>query len=248
MKNLELKNLDILIDYGELVSIIGPTGCGKTVILKMICGRHKNDYIYIDSKPLINYNMQYKKNNIVCVFDDNIYNTNNPLDELKFYLRKLEISDSEINKRVEEFIEYFNLEEYRNSTFELMSISNRILFKILSLLIISPKLFCIDDLLTYLDKEQKIKILNYIKSNGITLISVVSNMEELILFDKVLVMNKGKKVIFDKTEKVLCNEELFRELNIELPFIYDINNMLKSYDLIKENHLIGKELVDLLWK
>ena len=42
--------------------------------------------------------------------------------------------------------------------------------------------------------------------------------------------------------------ELFKELGLALPFIYDLNNLLKSYELINEEHTIEKELVDLLWK
>ena len=66
--------------------------------------------------------------------------------------------------------------------------------------------------------------------------------------DKILIMNKGKKEIYDKTDIVLSKEDIFKELGLSLPFIYDINNLLKSYELINENHIVIKELVDLLWK
>ena len=61
-------------------------------------------------------------------------------------------------------------------------------------------------------------------------------------------MNKGRKEIFDSKEKVLDNENMFKKLGLSLPFIYVINNMLKSYDLIDDKHLVYKELVDILWK
>ena len=73
-------------------------------------------------------------------------------------------------------------------------------------------------------------------------------MEELLYMDKILIMNKGKKEIYDKIDIVLSKEEIFKELGLSLPFIYDINNLLKSYELINENHIVIKELVDLLWK
>ena len=135
-----------------------------------------------------------------------------------------------------------------NKNFINISTEDRIYIKILSLLIIVPSLFCIDDLLTYLELDRKIKILNYIKEKNITLLNVTSNMEELLYMDKILVMNKGKKEIFDKTEVVLDREDIFKDLGLSLPFIYDINNLLKSYELINDTHIIEKELVDLLWK
>lgn len=248
IKNIELRNLGININSGELVSIIGTNGSGKTVILRMLCGRFKNDNIFIDDKSINEYGIEYKRNSIACVFDDNIYNTDTPKKELEYYLNKLNIDDYTKKTRIKDFINYFKLNNILDEDFSFMSIENRIYIKILSLLIILPNLFCIDDLLTYLNKDKKIRILNYIKEKNITLLSVTSNMEELKLFDKILVVNKGKCVAFDKTEVILSNEDMFKELGLSLPFIYDINNMLKSYELINSNHIIEKELVDLLWK
>ena len=248
MNNITLKNLDVTFNSGELVSIIGPNGCGKTIILKMICGKVKNNNVLIDDKDLSLYSLDYKRNNIVCVFDDNIYNTEYVRDELIYYLNILELDNYDINNRLNDFIDYFKLDNIIDNSFIEISIENRIYIKILSLLIIVPSIFCIDDLLSYLNKDKRIKILNYIKERNIILLNVTSDMEELLLYDKILVMNKGRKEMFDKTEVVLKEDALFRELGLSLPFIYDINNMLKSYDLINESHYNNKELVDLLWK
>ena len=237
-----------MIDSGDLVSIVGPNGSGKTIIIKMLNGKIRNDSIFIDNKNIVDYDLNYKRNNIACVFDDNIYNSDMPRKELSYNLYRLGLSGDEINSRLNDFINYFKLDKIIDKDFNDLDIDSRIFIKILSLLIIKPELFCIDDLLTYLTNDKRIMILNYIKENNITFLNVTSNMEELVYFDKILILNKGKKVIFDKTEKVLDNEELFKELGLSLPFIYDLNNMLKSYDLISENHTNFKELVDLLWK
>ena len=248
MKNILLKHLDVGIDIGELIGIIGPNGCGKTILLKMLCGKFKNGNVFIDGKSIDSYDIEYKRNNIVCVFDDNIYMTNKPIEELKFYLKLLGISGKEIDSRLDNFINYFKLDNIVNKHFIELDIEKRIYIKILSLLIISPSIICIDDLFTYLSKDMKMKIFNYIKENNTTLISVTSDMEELLLYDKILIMNKGKKVEFDLTTSILKYENIFNELGLNLPFIYDINNMLKSYELIERDHLVYKELVDVLWK
>lgn len=246
--NINIKHLNINIKSGELVGVIGTNGCGKTILLKMICGKFRNDNIYINDKNINQYSLEYKKNNIVCVFDDNIYNTNNVFDELKYYLNKININELDIENRINDFIEYFKLNDIIEKEFIDLNIEERIYIKLLSLLIILPSLFCIDDLLTYLDLDKKIKILNYIKDKNITLINVTSNMEELLYMDNILIMNKGKKEIYDKTNIVLNKEDIFKELGLSLPFIYDINNLLKSYELVSDTHIIEKELVDLLWK
>lgn len=248
LKYIEIKHLNIRINKGELISVIGPNGSGKTYILNMLCNKIKTNDIYIDDRNINTYDIDYKKNNIVCVFDDNMYNTNNPKDELMFYLKKLNTGIDDIIEKIKEFNTYFNLDDLLNDDFNNMRIQDRVFVKILSLLIIKPLIFCIDDLLTYLDNEKKIKILNYIKERSITLISITSNMEELLLFDKCLVINKGKNILFDKTEEVLKNNNIFEKLGLSLPFIYDINNLLNSYDLTNDFFITQKELVDLLWK
>lgn len=248
MRNITLKHLDVTIENGELVGIIGPNGSGKSILLKMLCGRFKNDNIFIDGKCINSYDIDYKRNNIVCVFDDNIYKTNKPNFELKYYLSLLGVSEKEIDTRMDYFIHYFKLENIIDKKFIELDIEKRIYIKILSLLIIIPDIMCIDDLFTYLNKDLKMKIFNYIKENNITLISVTSDMEELLLFDKILVMNKGKREAYDLTTNVLRMENVFNDVGLNLPFIYDINNMLKSYELIDRDHLVYKELVDVLWK
>ncbi len=248
MEKIELKDLDISINSGELISIIGPNGSGKTLILKKLSGKIKTNDIYIDNININKYSLEYKQNNIICILNDTLFNTKTPKEELSYYLNKLNISKEEINNRLNNFIEFFDLENILNNLLINMNIEERFYIKILSLLIIIPNIVCVDNILTYLNKDKKMKILNYIKEKNMTLINVTSDMEELIYFDKILVINKGKKYLFDKTEKVLSNNTIFQELGLNLPFIYDINNLLKEYSLIKENHLIHKELVDLLWK
>jgi len=245
VKNLYLKNLDVKINLGDLIGIVGSNASGKTVLLKKIMGRIKNTDIYLDDKNINEYDIDFKKNNIVCVFDDNLYNCSNVYDELKYYLEKLNIFYEE---RINDFISYFMLNDIIDKDFIDLDTESRVYIKILSLLIINPLIICIDDLLTYLSLENKTKVLNYIKENNITLLNVTSNMEELLMVDKMLVLSKGEKVIFDKIENVLKDEDVFKENGFELPYIYELNSLLKSYQLINEEHVVYKELVNMLWK
>jgi len=176
----------------------------------MICGRIKNNYFYIDNKNVNYYSLDFKRNNIVCVFNDNIYNTNNVLDELKYYLKILKCND--IDERIKDFINYFKLDNIINYNFENLRIEDRIYVKLLSLLIIKPSIYCVDDLFTYLSLEKTMRILNYIKERNITLLSVESNMDNLIMYDKLLVLNKGQRELFDNTSTVLENEILINFL------------------------------------
>lgn len=247
MVNVSFKRYEVNVSSGELVSIIGANGSGKTTFIKRICGKLNNQDLFINNKSISEYSLDYKKHNIACVFSDNRYNTESFSLELEYYLVKLFDKD-ECRDRINYFIEYFNLDNIYNKKIIDLTNEDRVYLKILSLLIIKPIIFCIDDMLVYLSNEKKERILNYIKENDIILFSVISNMEEILKYDKVLVINKGEKELFDDVKNVLKDENLFKELGLSLPFIYDISNLLKSYDLIENDHIIEKELVDVLWK
>lgn len=247
MVNVNFKRYEVNVSSGELVSIIGANGSGKTTFIKRICGKLNNQDLFINNKSISEYSLDYKKHNIACVFSDNRYNTESFSLELEYYLVKL-FDKNECRDRINYFIEYFNLDNIYNKKIIDLTNEDRVYLKILSLLIIKPIIFCIDDMLVYLSNEKKERILNYIKENDIILFSVISNMEEILKYDKVLVINKGEKRLFDDVKNVLKDENLFKELGLSLPFIYDISNLLKSYDLIENDHIIEKELVDVLWK
>lgn len=247
MVNVSFKRYEVNVSSGELVSIIGANGSGKTTFIKRICGKLNNQDLFINNKSISEYSLDYKKHNIACVFSDNRYNTERFSLELEYYLVKL-CDKNECRDRINYFIEYFNLDNIYNKKIIDLTNEDRVYLKILSLLIIKPIIFCIDDMLVYLNNEKKERILNYIKENDIILFSVISNMEEILKYDKVLVINKGEKEVFDDVKNVLKDENLFKELGLSLPFIYDISNLLKSYDLIENDHIIEKELVDVLWK
>lgn len=247
MVNVSFKRYEVNVSSGELVSIIGANGSGKTTFIKRICGKLNNQDLFINNKSISEYSLDYKKHNIACVFSDNRYNTESFFLELEYYLVKLFDKD-ECRDRINYFREYFNLDNIYNKKIIDLTNEDRVYLKILSLLIIKPIIFCIDDMLVYLSNEKKERILNYIKENDIILFSVISNMEEILKYDKVLVINKGEKELFDDVKNVLKDENLFKELGLSLPFIYDISNLLKSYDLIENDHIIEKELVDVLWK
>lgn len=247
MVNVSFKRYEVNVSSGELVSIIGANGSGKTTFIKRICGKLNNQDLFINNKSISEYSLDYKKHNIACVFSDNRYNTERFSLELEYYLVKL-FDKNECRDRINYFIEYFNLDSVYDKKIIDLTNEDRVYLKILSLLIIKPIIFCIDDMLVYLNNEKKERILNYIKENDIILFSVISNMEEILKYDKVLVINKGEKELFDDVKNVLKDENLFKELGLSLPFIYDINNLLKSYDLIENDHIIEKELVDVLWK
>lgn len=104
------------------------------------------------------------------------------------------------------------------------------------------------DVLTYLDKDKKERIINYIKNKNITLINITSNEEEYLVNEYMIVLNNKMVALEGETLLVLEQEKILKRLGFSLPFAIDISLQLKAYGLIDNVFTNYKELVGELWK
>lgn len=104
------------------------------------------------------------------------------------------------------------------------------------------------DVLTYLDKEIKDKVINYIKKQNVTFINITSNEEEYLINEYMIVLNNRIVALEGETLLVLEQEKILKRLGFSLPFMIDISLQLKAYGLIDKVFINYKELVGELWK
>jgi len=217
--NIVLNNINLTLNPGEIISIIGSSGCGKTTLLKCISGLCDVNHgtIKINSKPI--HNLSPNKRNIGYVFQespllphlniiDNIVFNMNCFDEekLNFLLEKIQIKH--LKKRY---------------PYEISGGENQRIAVVRSL-IRNPDLFLLDEPFSNLDKltkeHTKELIFNIIKETNTTTMIVNHDIQDsLELSDRVLVLDKAKINMLDTPLKVysepsnLNTAKLFGELN-----------------------------------
>ena len=179
MEKLEIQEYNLNIKLDGVVNIIGLPASGKTYLLKKLINKIPSTDIFIDGQNIKNLPLDYLQKNIAVVFNDNKFNTEYAEEELIYYQDKLGISRDLSTEKIKNLAKYFNIEELLVSKINLLKENEKILIKILSLLIINPSILGIDNLLTYLTIENKMKLLKYAKENNITILSVTNNKEEL---------------------------------------------------------------------
>ncbi len=249
MNLLEVKSMNVSLELnGIITSVIGPTNSGKTTLLKKLCHILPNNDICIDGVGIKEYDMTFLKNNIVVVFDDNEYNSEYVSEELYFNLHGLGYRLDEINKKIDEIAAYFKVSDLLDREIRSLTMEERILIKILSYLIIKPKIFAMDNLLGYLSEKRVKSIIKYIKDNNITLINVTTYSGHLLLGDNVVVMNNYKALMCTKVSSVLEGNSILPYMGIKLPFIIDLSHNLILYGLIDKLYFDDRKLVDKLWK
>ena len=120
--------------------------------------------------------------------------------------------------------------------------------KILASLNTNKTVFVFFDVLTYLDKDFKERLIRYLKKKKKRIINYTTDIEETLLLDYLVVLHENKIIMEGKKELVLQEEKILKKLGFNLPFIVELSNGLKYYGVIDKVYFNNEELVNVLWK
>ena len=153
-------------------------------------------------------------------------------DDVEFALKNLKIEDKK--ERIEEALKKVNMYEYKeNDTYEL-SLGQKQRVNLASVLAIKPKYIVLDEPTTMIDsneKENVYKIIRELKKEKYTIIFVTNNINEILLSDKVFVLqDKNIKYSFKKDE-ILENIEALKRSEVRIPDVIQIILKLKENDI-----------------
>lgn len=245
-------NLDIY--KGDFVSLVGPNGCGKSTLIKVILGLKNVDCPI----TILGMELQKSKKKILekvgVVFEnpENTFVAETVREEITFSLRNLNYSKKIIDKRLLEVSEYLNINDILDCVTQSLSGGQKQLVSLASALVIYPELLIIDESLDMVDGIQKEKILKLLKKihkeKNMTIIYVTHDLEDTLYTDRLVLLNKKKIICNDKIKEVYKDEKLFKESSLTVPFIVSLCHKLKYYELVDDIILDMNKLVNVLWK
>ena len=246
-----LENINLEFKEGEVFSIIGKNGTGKSTLLKLISGLIKStkgeiciDDINVDDKK--RFKEIRKKVGIVFQNPDNQILFNRVYDDVEFALNNLELENKE--ERIKQALEKVDMIEFMNNDTYKLSLGQKQRINIASVLAVKPKYILLDEPTTMIDsqgKEKIYKIIRELKKEGFTIIYVTNNINEILISDRILMLeNKRIKNTFNK-EDILENINLLEESDIRIPEIIYIILKLKQKGIdIKLNEFTIEEMVN----
>ena len=232
-----LENINLEIQEGEIISIIGKNGSGKSTLLSLIAGLYKpsKGHIFIDDidtfskKDTIELR---KKVGIVFQNPDNQILFPSVYDDIEFALNNLKIDNKK--ERIQQALEAVNMKEFMYKDSYELSLGQKQRINIASVLSIAPKYLLLDEPTTMVDSYEKEKIYNCFKKlklEGYTIVFVTNNINEILLSDKIVIIeNKQIKKKFDKNN-ILDNIQLLKESEIRIPDVLQIIMKLKENNI-----------------
>lgn len=255
-----INNLNLNIEYGEMLGIMGNTGCGKSTLVQLIAGLIKpdNGQIIIDGDNITNKKFDKailrKKLGIVFQFPEMQLFEQTVQKDIYFGLKKFRLSDEEKYKRAKDILALLNLDfdKIKDKSPLALSGGEKRKIAVAGILVCNPKYLILDEPIAGLDSDSRenfMKLLVKLKKNGITIIIISHNADYIAEYcDRVIVMDNGQIVLNDSPDNIFNNFECLQKLNIgtcsskQIINLLDKNGISISKSAIKYDDLI-EELV-----
>lgn len=258
-RKVAVDNVNIEINEGELVGVIGHTGSGKSTLIQHFNGLLKptSGKIFIDGEELwadkarlrpirfkVGLVFQYPEYQL---FEETVYK------DIAFGPKNMGLTESEIDRRIRDTIRLVGLNDsiLDKSPFELSGGQKRRV-AIAGVMAMEPKVLILDEPASGLDPKGRDQILGLIKEyhreTKNTVLLVSHSMEDVAKHaEKILVMNKAKVFCYDKPVNVFHRSEELEKMGLAVPQITRVFNRLKAmgYDIKEDVYTVdfGKNLL-----
>jgi energy-coupling factor transport system ATP-binding protein len=243
-----LTDINLEIYKGKFVLLCGPTGSGKTSLIRTFNGLIPHfyhgkffGYVYIKGKDTlkgknITANLSKQVGSVFQIPENQLFSMDVER-ELAFGLENLEYSREEIKDRIENVIKITNIEHLRHrAPFELSG-GEQQKVAIASVLALDPEIIVLDEPLSNLDPKTAIETVALLKllqkEHSKTIIISEHRLEYLLeVIDEILIIDHGKAIKHDTPNSILDDDHIY-SLGVDLPPIINWFKNKKSEKLFE---------------
>jgi len=252
---IALKQVSLNIKKGEFIAIMGQNGAGKTTLIRTFNGliRPTKGSIFLEGENIDSKTIATLSKKVGVIFQNPMHQlfSNTLEDEIKFSLKNLNLDKEEIQIKVDQTLEEFNLEKYRKrSPFNLSGGESKKLATA-SILCRDPDILVFDEPTLGQDAKEISFLLELIKNElkrGKTIIMVTHNIEFTVEHVPRTILMSGGQIIADgPTQSIFTNEFLISKSSLIMPQIYLFKKELQKIGITVPKEVIREsEIIDFL--
>ena len=227
-----LKNVSLSVKKGEMVSIVGRNGAGKSTFSKLVCGFEDPNQgeIFFEGQDLLKENIRSRAKKIGYVMQNpnQMISKTMIYDEVALGLQKSGKSEEEIRAKVEETLKICGLYPFRNWPISALSFGQKKRVTIASVLVQDPKLIILDEPTAGQDFKHYTEIMEFLRGlneQGVTVIMITHDMHLMLEYTpRALVSSDGQLIDDCRASQVLCNPELVARAALKETSLFTLAN------------------------
>lgn len=227
-----LRNVSLSIDKGEMISIVGRNGAGKSTFSKLVCGFEDPDSgeISFHGKDLLKENIRHRAKYIGYVMQNpnQMISKTMIFDEVALSLRNTGLDEAKVRDRVEETLKICGLYPFRNWPISALSFGQKKRVTIASVLVQNPELIILDEPTAGQDFHHYTEIMEFLRKlneEGVTVVMITHDMHLMLEYTpRALVFADGRLIADDSAAAVLCNRELVERAALKETSLFTLAN------------------------
>ena len=234
---LALKGVDLTIEQGSFVVVLGHNGSGKSTLAKTLngvllpCGGH----VYVEGMDTLDEHLLLAiRRTVGMVFQnpDNQIVANVVEEDVAFAPENLGVSSREIRQRVDDALAAVGMGEFVRHAPQLLSGGQKQRIAIAGVLAMEPECIVLDEATAMLDPVGRREVLSAVhrlnREKGITVVLITHHMNEAEDADRVVVMDDGKVIMDGAPRQVFTQVERLRSMGLTVPDTVDLLDRLRK--------------------
>ncbi|MEG2053800.1 MAG: ABC transporter ATP-binding protein [Oscillospiraceae bacterium] len=225
-----LHDISLQFNKGELLSIVGKNGAGKSTFSKLICGFEtpQTGTLTLDGINLSTLSIKERADHIGYVMQNPNQMISKTLifDEVAIGLVMRKVSPADIEKRVTDTLAICGLLPFRSWPISALSYGQKKRVTIASILVLSPEIIILDEPTAGQDFKHYTEIMEFLlqlNKKGVTVVMITHDMHLMLEYShRALVFSDGHLIANDTCANILTSDEITTQANLKKTSLYDL--------------------------